>query len=83
MGLTLLLIMIYIFVVIKIIIACPACICKWAIKIVSKEMLQTHADILIVTLKGPQGQNYLAKLLLNFGTQKLYVIINVLLGHKF
>ena len=45
MGLTLLLIMIYIFVVIKIIIACPACICKWAIKIVSKEMLQTHADI--------------------------------------
>ena len=45
MGLTLLLIIIYIFVDIKIIVACSAHICKQATKIVSKEMLQTHVDI--------------------------------------
>ena len=45
MGLTLLLIIIYIFVGIKIIVACSAHIYKWATKIVSKEMLQTHVDI--------------------------------------
>ena len=45
MGLTLLLIIIYIFVGIKIIVACSAHICKQATKTVSKEMLQTHADI--------------------------------------
>ena len=45
MGLTLLLIVIYIFLGIKIIVACSACICKQATKIVSKEMLQTHVDI--------------------------------------
>ena len=37
-GLTLLLIIIYIFVGIKIIVACSAHICKWATKIVSKEI---------------------------------------------
>ena len=45
MGLTLLLIIIYIFVGIKIIVACSARICKQTTKIVSKEMLQTHVDI--------------------------------------
>ena len=45
MGLILLLIIIYIFVGIKIIVACSARICKWATKIVSKEMLQTHVNI--------------------------------------
>ena len=44
MGLTLLLIIIYIFVGIKIMVACSARICKWAAKTVSKEMLQTHVD---------------------------------------
>lgn len=45
MGLTLLLIIIYAFVGIKIIVACSAHICNWATKIISKEMLQTHVDI--------------------------------------
>ena len=45
MGLTLLLIIIYIFVGIKIIVACSARICKWATIIVSEEMLQTHVNI--------------------------------------
>ena len=45
MGLTLLLIIIYIFGGIKIIVACSACICKQATKMVSKEMLQTHVNI--------------------------------------
>ena len=45
MGLTWLLIVIYIFVGIKIIVACSACVCKRATKIVSQEMLQTHVDI--------------------------------------
>ena len=45
MGLTLLLIIIYIFVGIKIIAACSAHICKQATKIVSKEMLQIQVDI--------------------------------------
>ena len=42
MGLTLLLIIIYILVGIKIIVACSARICKQATKTVNKEMLQTH-----------------------------------------
>ena len=46
MGLTLLLIIIYIFVGIKIIVAYSDCICKQATKTVSKEILQTHVDIL-------------------------------------
>ena len=37
--------MIYIFVGIKIIVVCSARICEWATKIVSKQILQTHADI--------------------------------------
>ena len=45
MGLTRLLIIIYVFVGIKIIVACSARICKWATKIVRKEMLYTHVDI--------------------------------------
>ena len=45
MGLTLLFIIIYIFVGIKIIAACSAHICKQANKTGSKEMLQTHVDI--------------------------------------
>ena len=45
MGLTLLLIIIYICVGIKIIVACSPCICKQATKIVSKEMLQIHVNI--------------------------------------
>ena len=45
MGLTLLLIIIYIFVGIRIIVAWSAHICKQATKIVSKEMLQTHVEI--------------------------------------
>ena len=44
MGLTLLIIT-YIFVGIKIIVACSAQIRKRATEIVSKEMLQTHVDI--------------------------------------
>ena len=44
-GLILLLIIIYIFEGIKIIVACSAHICKRAIKIVSKEILQAHVDI--------------------------------------
>ena len=44
MMLSLLLITIYIFVGIKISVAYSAHINKWAIKIFSKEMLQTHAD---------------------------------------
>ena len=42
MGLTLLLIIIYAFVGIKIIVACSALIFKWAPEIVSKEILQSH-----------------------------------------
>ena len=45
MELTLLLIIIYIFVCIKIIAACSAHICKWAAKTVSKEKLLAHVDI--------------------------------------
>ena len=45
MGLTLLLIIIYISVGIKVIVACSAHICKRATKIVSKGMLQTHVNI--------------------------------------
>ena len=45
MGLTLLLIIIYIFVSIKLIVTCSAHICNRATKIVSKEMLQTHVDV--------------------------------------
>ena len=45
MGLTLLLIIIYVFWGIKIIIACSAHTCKRATTIVSKKMLQTHIDI--------------------------------------
>lgn len=44
-GLTILLITIYMFVGIKIIVVCSAHICKRANKIVRKEMLQTHVDI--------------------------------------
>ena len=45
MGFILLLIIIYIFEGIKILIACSAHICKRAIKIISKEILQAHVDI--------------------------------------
>lgn len=45
MGLTLLLIIIYIFVGTKITVPCSACVCKWTTTIVSKEMLQIHVDI--------------------------------------
>ena len=45
MGLTLLLIIICISVGIKMIVACSACICKQATKIVTKKMPQTHVDI--------------------------------------
>ena len=45
MGLMLLLIIIYIFVGIKIIVACSACVYKQAVTSVSKEMLQIHVDI--------------------------------------
>ncbi len=45
MGLTILLIIIYIFVGLKIIVAYSADISKQATKTVSKEMLQTHVDI--------------------------------------
>ena len=44
MGLTLLLIIIYIFVGIRITVACPAHIGKPATKMVSKEMPQIHVD---------------------------------------
>ena len=45
MGLTLLLIIICISVGIKMIVACSACICKPATKIVTKKMPQTHVNI--------------------------------------
>ena len=41
MIITLLLVIIYIFVASKVIVTCSAHICKWAIYVVSKEMLQT------------------------------------------
>ena len=46
MGLTLQSIIIYIFLGIKMIIACSACICKWTTKTVRKEMTQTHVDVI-------------------------------------
>ena len=46
MMLSLLLITIYTFVGIKIAVACSAPVCNWAIKNVSKEMIQTHVGIL-------------------------------------
>ena len=45
MGLTLLLIIICISVGIKVIVACSACICKQATKIVIKKMPQNHVNI--------------------------------------
>ena len=55
MGLTLLLIIIYNFVSIWIIVACSDHICKQAVKIVSKEMVQIHVNIFTLRIQCPMS----------------------------
>ena len=55
MGLTLLLIIIYNFVGIRIIVACSAHMCKQETKIVSKEMVQIHVNIFTLKIQCPMS----------------------------